>query len=148
MSNTGNTKPINILLVEDNEGDVFLTKRAFGQVTVPTTIHVAEDGEMAMEMLLGQGGHDNFPRPDMVLLDLNLPKKDGKQVLAEMKQDDNLKTIPVVILSSSQAAADILQSYGLHANSYIKKPDDSDRLQDVVTAIEKFWFNAAILPGV
>ena len=140
------TKPVDILLVEDNEGDVFLTKKAFMKAKVANDIRVASDGEVAMNMLHRKEGYADAPRPDIVLLDINLPKKDGKQVLAEMKQDEELRRIPVVILTSSRAEQDVLKSYDLHASSYIVKPPSLERLHDVVTAIENFWFSVVILP--
>lgn len=136
-----------ILLVEDNEGDVFLTKKAFEKAKIANNIHVAGDGEIAMEMLRSNEGFSGQGRPDIVLLDINLPKKDGKQVLAEMKNDDELKRIPVVVLTSSKAERDVLKTYDLHASSYIVKPLNLEKFHDVVSAVENFWFSVVVLPG-
>jgi len=140
-------RPVEILLVEDNEGDVFLTKKAFEQAKIANNINVAIDGEAAIEMLKNQGEYADLARPDIVLLDINLPKKDGKQVLLEMKADDNLKRIPVVILTSSKAEQDVVKTYDLHASSYIVKPINLEKFHDVVTAIEDFWFSVVVLPN-
>lgn len=137
------TRPVEILLVEDNEGDVFLTKKAFEKAKIANNINVAMDGEEAMNMLQS----NSTPKPDIVLLDINLPKKDGKQVLAEMKEDENLRRIPVVILTSSKAEQDIVKTYDLHASSYIVKPIDLQKFSEVVTAIEDFWFSVVVLPS-
>lgn len=145
MNNTS-IKPIEILLVEDNEGDVFLTRRAFEKAKLANHIEVATDGEIAMDMLRRQGGYANLRKPDIVLLDINLPKKDGKQVLKEMKEDEELRRIPVVILTSSQAEQDIMKTYDQHASSYIVKPINLEKFHDVVTAIEGFWFSVVVLP--
>lgn len=133
-------EPIEILLVEDNPGDVRLTEEALKDGKVLNNLYVACDGVEAMELL--NGGF----RPDIILLDLNLPKKDGMEVLAEIKNDTNLKRIPVVILTSSQAEEDILSSYDLHANSYITKPVDLDQFVRVVQSIENFWLSIVKLP--
>ena len=139
-------KPIEILLVEDNEGDVFLTRRAFEKAKLANNIEVAADGEIAMDMLRRQGEYSTLSKPDIVLLDINLPKKDGKQVLKEMKEDEELRRIPVVILTSSQAEQDVIKSYDEHASSYIVKPINLEKFRDVVTAIEDFWFSVVVLP--
>ncbi len=139
-------KPIDILLVEDNEGDVFLTKKAFEKAKILNNIHVALDGEIAMDMLHKKKGHEEIPRPDIILLDMNLPKKDGKQVLLEIKKDQTLRRIPVVILTSSKAEQDVVKAYDLHANSYIIKPLSLEKFFDVVKAIENFWFSIVVLP--
>ena len=144
---TQEIKPIEILLVEDNEGDVFLTKKAFEKAKITNNIHVAPDGEIALEMLKKEGEYAESTRPDIVLLDINLPKKDGKQVLAEMKSDENLRRIPVVVLTSSQAEQDVVKTYDLHASSYIVKPLNLEKFHDVVTAIEDFWFSVVVLPN-
>lgn len=135
-------KPIEILLVEDNEGDVFLTKKVFEKAKVQNTIKVAKDGEVALRMLKESGAC----KPDIILLDINLPKKDGKQVLDEIKKDPNLKAIPVVILTSSKAEKDILETYNLHANSYIIKPVTLEKFGEVATIVENFWFGVVALP--
>lgn len=140
------SKPIEILLMEDNDGDVFLTRKAFQKAKITNNIQVAPDGEIGMNMLRREGEYADVPKPDIVLLDINMPKKDGKQVLAEMKADRNLRRIPVVILTSSQAEQDVLKSYDLHANSYIVKPINLENFHNVVSAIEDFWFSVVVLP--
>lgn len=140
-------RPIEILLVEDNEGDVFLTKKAFQKAKISNNIHVAIDGEQALEMLRQEGEYTDIPCPDIVLLDINLPKKDGTQVLAEMKGDKTLRRIPVVILTSSKAEQDVVKTYDLHASSYIVKPIDLNKFHDIVVAIEDFWFSVVVLPS-
>lgn len=137
-----NGKPIEILLIEDNEGDIYLTKKVFEKARLNNTITVAEDGEVAIKILKDRPEN----RPDIILLDINLPKKDGKQVLEEIKNDPNLRTIPVVILTSSKAEKDILESYNLHANSYIIKPVTLEKFGEVATVVENFWFGVAALP--
>lgn len=138
-------KPIDILLVEDNEGDIFLTKKAFQKAKIFNNVHVARDGEMAMDVLLKPEQH-KIPMPDIIFLDINLPKKDGKQVLAEIKANERLRRIPVVILTSSRAEQDVIRSYNLHANSYIEKPVTLESFNSVVSAIENFWFSIVVLP--
>lgn len=140
-------RPVEILLVEDNEGDVFLTKKAFEKAKIANNIHVASDGEVAMDMLFKKGEYSDITRPDIVLLDINLPKKDGKQVLSEMKSSKLLRRIPVVILTSSKAEKDVIKTYDLHASSYIVKPLNLEKFHDVVTAIEDFWFSVVVLPN-
>lgn len=137
---------IEILLVEDNEGDVFLTKRAFEKAKIANNIQVANDGEIALDMLTRKSGYEGSTRPHIVLLDINLPKKDGTQVLSEIRNNPDLKRIPVVILTSSQAERDVLKTYDLAANSYIIKPLTLNKFNDIVSAIENFWFNIVILP--
>jgi chemotaxis family two-component system response regulator Rcp1 len=139
-------KPIEILLVEDNPGDVDLAREAVETGKVRNILHVVGDGEAAMAFLRRQGKYADAPRPDLLLLDLNLPKKDGREVLAEMKSDDDLKRIPVVILTTSKAEEDILKSYNLHANCYITKPIDLHQFIKVVQSIEDFWFTIVKLP--
>lgn len=139
-------RPITILLVEDNPGDVDLAREALETGKVHNTLHVANDGEAAMAFLRQQGKYANAPRPDLVLLDLNLPKKDGREVLLEIKSDDTLKRLPVVILTTSKAEEDILKTYNLHANCYITKPIDLNQFIKVVHAIEEFWFTIVKLP--
>lgn len=141
-----NETPINILLVEDNPGDVRLTLEAFKEGKVNNEISVVNDGVEALAYLRREGRYANAQRPDVILLDLNLPKKDGYEVLAEIKQDPDLKRIPVVILTTSEAERDILQTYYMHANCYIIKPVDLDQFITVVKSIETFWLNVVKLP--
>ncbi|WP_297731265.1 response regulator [uncultured Maricaulis sp.] len=140
-------KGIEILHAEDNESDVFLTRMAFEDSDFRAQLHVAVDGEAALDFLFKRSGHEGAPTPDLILLDLNLPKLDGKQVLAQLKNAPDLRRIPVIILSSSRADQDITDSYDRHANGYITKPDEFGRMRDVVEAIEEFWFGAATLPA-
>ena len=142
----GNTMPIEILLVEDSPGDVRLTREAFKDARVLVNLHVAGDGEEAMAFLKREGKYSSKPRPDIILLDLNLPKKDGRAVLAEIKEDPKLQTIPVVILTTSASEADVLKSYSLHANCYITKPVDLDGFLKVVKSIDGFWLSVVRLP--
>jgi len=137
---------IEILLVEDNPGDVRLTQEAFKDAKVVNHLHVTPDGVEALAFLRKQGQYEQAVRPDIVLLDLNLPKKDGREVLAEIKADSDLKRIPVVILTTSEAEKDILQTYNLHANAYITKPVDLDQFIVVVKSIEDFWLSIVKLP--
>jgi two-component system, chemotaxis family, response regulator Rcp1 len=137
---------IEVLLVEDSPGDVRLTREAFRDAKVHITLHVAEDGAEAMSFLHRQGNYANAPRPDLILLDLNLPKKDGREVLEEIKESPTLKSIPVVILTTSASEADILRSYRLHANCYITKPVDLDGFLKVVRSIDSFWLSVVQLP--
>jgi len=140
-------KPVEILLVEDNEGDVGLIEEVFEEAKIRNNIHVAEDGEEAILFLHGEGKFSGSPRPDIILLDLNLPKKDGREVLKEIKEDNNLKNIPVVILTTSNAEKDILRAYDLHANAYITKPLDFDQFIKAVGSIENFWLEIVNLPS-
>ena len=139
-------RPIEVLLVEDNLGDIRLTQEALKENKVLNTLHVVRDGAEAMTFLAGEGRYADMPRPDLVLLDLNLPKKDGREVLAEIKSDPDLKRIPVVILTSSEAEDDVLKAYGLRANCYITKPVDLDQFLKVVKCIEDFWMTIVKLP--
>ncbi len=136
---SGEAVPVCILLVEDSPGDVRLTQEAFRNVSAAVTLHVASDGVDAMAFLLQQGAHTHAPRPDMILLDLNLPRMDGREVLAQIKSSDHLKTIPVLILTTSQSEADILMSYQLHANCYMTKPVQLDAFDNLVGSINNFW---------
>ena len=138
--------PIDILLVEDNPADVELTLEAFEQSGVASKLHVTTNGVDALRFLRQEGEFTNAPRPVMVLLDLNLPRKGGREVLSEIKQDQGLRTIPVVVLSSSAAAQDVMTSYGLNANSYIQKPTNFSRYLDIVKALDTFWFHVVTLP--
>ena len=139
-------KPIEILLVEDNPGDARLTREALAHSKVKNNLHHAKDGEEAIAFLRRQGPYSDAPTPDLVLLDLNLPRRDGREVLEDIKNDPALMTIPVVILTSSQAEEDILRSYRLHANCFITKPVDLEQLTKVVQGIEQFWFTLVRLP--
>ena len=139
-------RQIEVLLVEDNSGDVRLMQEALKDSKVRNHLHVVNDGEDAMLFLRRQGKYSGAPEPDLVLLDLNLPGKDGREVLAEVKQDPLLKHIPVVIVTTSSAEEDILKSYGLHANCYITKPVNFDQFIKVVHSIEDFWFTIVKLP--
>jgi chemotaxis family two-component system response regulator Rcp1 len=140
-------RPIQILLVEDNEGDVRLTREALREGHVRNNLSVAKDGVEALAMLRREPQYGEAPRPDLVLLDLNLPKLDGRQVLEEIKKDPDLRRIPVVVLTTSKAEADVLRSYDLHANSYITKPVDFDQFMKVVQSIQAFWLTIVTLPG-
>ena len=142
----GQQKIVDILLVEDNEGDIRLTKEALADSKINNKMYVVTDGEQAMDFLRKKGKYKDAVRPDLILLDLNLPKKDGRQVLSEIKQDDDLKRIPVVILTTSDAEKDIVQSYNLYANCYIRKPVDFNQFTQVVESIEDFWFTIVKLP--
>jgi chemotaxis family two-component system response regulator Rcp1 len=138
---------IDILLVEDNEGDARLAKEALRDSKIRNTLHHVTDGEEAMAFLRKEGKYSKLPRPDLILLDLNLPKKDGRQVLAEIKGDENLRRIPVVILTVSSAEEDVLKAYNLHANCYITKPLDLDQFMKVVRSVEDFWLTIVKLPN-
>ena len=140
------TDSINILLVEDNPADAELTRLAMEDVKLINTLHIVSDGVGAMDFLYRRGAFVDAPRPDLILLDLNLPRKDGREVLAEIKIDENLKTIPIVILTSSSAEEDILRTYKLHANAFISKPVDLDQFIRVVRSIEEFWIAIVKLP--
>jgi two-component system, chemotaxis family, response regulator Rcp1 len=139
-------KSISILLVEDNEGDAELARMALQGSKMNNSLDVVDDGEKAMAFLRREGPYADAPRPDLILLDLNLPKKDGRQVLAEIKSDENLKRIPVVILTTSRAEEDVLKTYNLHANCYITKPIDLNQFLHVVQSIEDFWLSIVVLP--
>jgi chemotaxis family two-component system response regulator Rcp1 len=138
--------PINVLLVEDSPGDVRLTQEAFRGASMKIILHVAPDGVEAMAFLRHQGAHAQSPRPDLILLDLNLPKMDGREVLAHIKEDSDLKAIPIVILTTSDAEADIVKSYQLHANCYLSKPVQLDSFEMLVKSVNDFWLTKAELP--
>jgi len=135
-----------VLLIEDSPGDVRLTKEALKEGKILNNLHVVNDGVEAMSFLRKQGGYQSSPAPDLILLDLNMPKKDGREVLSEIKADPKLKSIPVVVLTTSSAEEDILKSYDLHANCYITKPVDLDQFIKVVKSINNFWLNIVELP--
>jgi CheY-like chemotaxis protein len=139
-------KPAEVLLVEDNPGDVRLTKEALLEGKVMNRLSVAPDGEEALRFLRRSAGYETAPRPDLVLLDLNLPKKDGREVLAEIKADERLRRIPVIVLTTSKADEDVIKSYQLHANCYITKPVDFGQFISVVKSIEDFWLCVVKLP--
>ena len=138
--------PVEILLVEDNPGDVRLTKEALKEGKVYSNLHWAKDGVEALEFLKHQGKHAKAPRPDIILLDLNLPKKDGREVLAEIKADPELRAIPVVVLTTSKAEEDIARAYGSYANCFITKPVGFANFNEVMRSIERHWFEVATLP--
>jgi len=140
------TDEVVILLVEDNEGDVRLTREALHEGKVANKLIVASDGVEALAILRKTGAHAEAPRPHLILLDLNLPKKDGRQVLEEIKADANLKRIPVVVLTTSKAEEDIVRTYNLHANCYITKPVDFEKFVSVIRTIDEFWLTVVRLP--
>ncbi|HET7272892.1 MAG TPA: response regulator [Rubrobacter sp.] len=146
MSNGPNTEPINILLVEDNPGDARLAVEALKDSKIHNKLYHVEDGVEAMQFLHHRVQNEHVPPPDLILLDLNLPKKDGREVLAEIKEDPQLRFVPVVVLTTSAAERDLVKSYDLHANAYIVKPIDLGQFIDVVQAIENFWFSIVKLP--
>jgi len=138
--------PIDILLVEDSPSDVRLTREALKEAKVLNTLHVVQDGVAAMDFLRKHGPYARKSDPDLILLDLNLPRKDGREVLAEIKLDENLKRIPVVVLTTSRAEEDVVRSYNLHANAYVTKPVDLKQFLEVIRAIEAFWLAVVTLP--
>jgi len=146
MSRLAMGKAVEILLIEDNPGDVRLTLEALHEGKVKNNLVVAPDGEAALAILRREGAHAEAPRPDLILLDLNLPKKDGREVLAEIKADEKLHCIPVVVLTTSKSEEDVLRSYQLNANCYITKPVDLEQFIRVVRAIEDFWLTMVVLP--
>ena len=146
MGYEGKARPVEILLVEDSPGDVRLTREALREGKVRNNLSVVTDGVEALAFLRREGQYADAPRPDVILLDLNLPRKDGRQVLEEIKADDRFRRIPVVVLTTSRDEHDILRSYDLHANCYITKPVSLDQFIGVVQAIEGFWFTVVTLP--
>ena len=144
--NRSEMRPVEILLVEDSPSDTELTLEALRDFKVRNHVNVVEDGVQAMQFLRCQGLYAEAPRPDLIMLDLNLPRKDGREVLAEIKGDSNLKTIPIVVLTTSRADQDILRSYQLNANCYINKPVDFNQFLEVVRSIESFWLFVVTLP--
>lgn len=141
-----NARPIQILLVEDSPGDVRLTQEVLRGAKIANDLHVVGDGEQAMDFVRRQGEYADRPRPDLILLDLNLPRKDGREVLADLKHDPDLHTIPVIVLTTSAAERDVLRSYELSVNCYITKPIDLDEFITVVRSIEDFWLSIVHLP--
>lgn len=147
LINEHNASPVDILLVEDNPGDIQLTKEALAETKILTNLFTVENGVEALNFLYKKGEYLNRPRPDIIILDLNLPLKDGREVLEVIKIDEDLKRIPVVILTSSKAEEDIVRSYNLHANCYITKPLDFESFIKIVQNIEQFWFTVVKLPS-
>ena len=139
-------RPIEVLLVEDDEGDVLMTREALAEGKVINRLNVVNDGVEAVEYLRRDGQYAEASRPDLILLDLNLPKKDGRQVLEEVKADDDLRRIPVIVLTTSAADEDVLRSYDLHANAYVTKPVDFDRFVEVIRQIDDFFISVVRLP--
>ena len=142
----GTDDPADILLVEDNPGDVRLTKEAFEQAQISNAVHVVPDGIDALDFLYRRGDHADAPRPDIVLLDLDLPRKNGDEVLAEIKDDPEVSRVPVVIMTGSEAEEDVVQSYDLRANAYLTKPVDPGEFIEVVQAFQEFWLSVVRLP--
>ena len=140
------TTPLEILLVEDNKGDIGLITEFFIDSKIRTNLHIAEDGEEAISFLCGADRFLGSPLPDIIILDWNLPKKDGSEVLTEIKENNDLKNIPVIILTTSSAEKDIIRAYDLHANAYLVKPIDFDEFMKVVNSIQDFWFKSVTLP--
>jgi CheY-like chemotaxis protein len=147
MADRGGLELADVLLVEDDPGDVLMTREAFEHYRIRNTLHVVGDGEQAMQFLRRAGEYTSMPRPGLILLDLNLPRRNGLEVLADVKSDAELLSIPVVVLTTSQAEEDILRSYALHANAYISKPVDFDRFNDVIRQINKFFLTLVELPN-
>lgn len=143
---TMSVSPIEILLIEDNPGDVILTREAFERLKIQNVLHVVADGQEALDYLKRRPPYETATKPQLILLDLNLPGVDGREVLEEIKRDEALKAIPVVVMTSSEAEADVVRSYELHANCYIGKPLDLEGFMSVVSAIDDFWFSVVILP--
>lgn len=139
-------KPVEILLAEDNPGDVMLTRKALEQGKLANNLHVTTDGVDALEFLRQEGEYEDAPRPDLILLDLNMPRKDGQEVLEELRGDDELRRIPVVVLTSSESEEDIVRSYELNANAYLTKPVDFDGFVEIVNRLENFWFQVVKFP--
>jgi CheY-like chemotaxis protein len=139
MTEHGECQAVDVLLVEDDPGDVLMTKEAFEHYKLRNVLHVVTDGEQALQFLRRAGGYADAPRPGLILLDLNLPRLDGLEVLAELKADPVLKVIPVVILTTSQAQQDVLRSYALHANAYVSKPVDFETFMEVIRQIDNFF---------
>jgi CheY-like chemotaxis protein len=146
MTEYDEARVIDVLLVEDDEGDVLMTREAFEHYKIQNRLHVASDGEQAMQFLRREGQYADAPRPGLILLDVNLPRKSGMEVLAELKQDDDLLTIPVIMLTTSQAEADIVRSYSLHANAFVSKPVDFEHFIEAIRQIDTFFLNLVKLP--
>ncbi len=146
MNKSQEGKPVDILLIEDNPGDVRLTQEALREGKIRNRLTVAKDGVEALTVLRREGPYASSPRPDLILLDLNLPRKDGREVLSDIKADEQLRRIPVVVLTTSKAEEDILRTYDLHANCYITKPVDLDQFIEVIKSIDDFWLTVVRLP--
>ena len=146
MADDAQARTVDVLLVEDDPGDVLMTREAFEHHKIRNQLHVVNDGEQAMQFLRRTGEYASAPRPGLILLDLTLPRRDGLEVLAELKGDPDLRVIPVVILTTSQADEDILRSYALHANAYVSKPVDFERFMDVIRQIDNFFVTVVELP--
>ncbi len=146
MTNDAGYELVDVLLVEDDEGDVLMTREAFEHYKIRNTLHVVTDGEQALQFVRQAGDFADAPRPGLIMLDLNLPRRDGLEVLAELKADPELRVIPVVILTTSQAEEDIIRSYSLHANAYVTKPVDFERFIDVIRQIDDFFVSVVKLP--
>jgi len=141
------SRQIEILLIEDNPGDARLTQEAMRAAKMTNVLHLVEDGVQAMEFLRRRSRFKDAPRPDLILLDLNLPKKDGRAVLAEVKTDPDLRRIPVVVLTTSRSEEDVMQAYDMHANAYVTKPVNLDQFMKIVALIDEFWLKVVTLPG-
>jgi CheY-like chemotaxis protein len=146
MTDCGGCEVVDVLLVEDDQGDILMTREAFEHYKIRNKLHVVTDGDQALQFLRQSGEYADAPRPGLILLDLNLPRRDGLEVLAELKEDPGLRVIPVVILTTSQAEEDILRSYSLHANAYISKPVDFERFIEVIRQIDNFFVSVVKLP--
>ncbi len=146
MNKDADARPIEILLVEDDEGDVLLTTEALEASKITNNMHVARNGEEALKFLRQEDPYTDAPRPDIVLLDLNLPRVDGREVLSQVKSDDSLRRIPIIVLTTSEAEEDILRSYDLHANAYVTKPVDFNRFLQVIQSIDEFFVTVVKLP--
>ena len=147
METEATVRPASVLLVEDNEGDVVLTREALREARLHIALHEVGDGREALEYLRGTGRHAGATLPDLILLDLNMPRMDGRELLVEIKRDERLRSIPVVVLTSSAAETDILRSYDLQASCFITKPVDFDRFQEIVAQVSDFWFTLVRLPA-
>ena len=147
MNEISKSKSVELLLVEDNPVDIKLTTRALKKGKLLNDLHVVRDGVEAMNFLHNEGEFSDAPRPDLILLDLNMPRKDGREVLSDIKNDDELKYIPVIVLTTSDAEQDVLKSYNLHANSYITKPVDFDQFVEAIRKFEEFWLAVVRLPA-
>ncbi len=143
---TSDGRPIDVLLIEDDPGDILITREAFEHYKIHNTLHVARDGQEGLDYLYQRGAHERAPRPDLILLDLNLPKYDGRQLLEQIKTDPDLCPIPVVVLTTSAAEEDILRSYRLHANAYVTKPVGFNEFMEVIRQIDQFFVQVVSLP--